>query len=200
MDENTTTQVEETEVESTENTEPAETDTSKEEAGQKKEKQVKTFTQEEVNKLLHKERLSAEKKFNKINEAEKLKNMSAEERKDAELEMLRKENAELKSERTMNLMLKEVESSLKEANIDTSFASFLVTDDADTTKENITNFTKAWNKALEKAVNARLGGKKPASNSNSKQPTKITIEDVEKMSVEEIQRNYAEIQKLYTNS
>lgn len=204
MDENNVnTQVDET-TEVDESTENTTTDTSKEVESEKKNtpnKEEKTFTQEEVNAMMRKDRLKTEKRmkamYEKNSESKKLEDMTESEKKDAELERLRKENEQYKSEKVYNEMLTVVQKSLSDANISVAFASYLVDEDAETTKANVDEFTKIWNKAIEKAVNSRLAGKKPSSNSANRPVTKLTLEDVQKMSVQEIQANWDEVQKLY---
>lgn len=156
----------------------------------------KTFTQEQVNSFLKKEKLKWERNAAKANEAERLKNMSDDERKDAIIEQLTKENEEYKAREAKSQMLKEVETSLKKANIDTSFATFLVTEDADTTKENIDNFSKVWSKALEKAVNSKISGNTPKIGNPDKNVTTFyTLDEIKKMSAQDVLNHKKEVEE-----
>lgn len=132
-----------------------------------------TMTQAELDKLLqqtgdkrvqqalqtHTEKLKAELKAEmeaEKNEAEKMAKLTTEERAKAEIEKereaLRKEREALNKEK----LLTETAKQLGEQEIPVEFASYLVGVDAETTLENIKVFSNAWQKALEKAVNAKL--------------------------------------------
>lgn len=206
MDENMNNTVTDTEeVTDTENTQET-TDTSKENSENKETtkdttKEDKKFTQEEVNSFLRKERLKWEKKNNKQSEAEKFKNMSEDDKTSARLKELEEKLAEYEAEKTHSELLKVTQDTLSESNVSIKFAEFLVSTDAETTKKNVDDFTKLWNKALEKAVNDRLSGKKPLSNNASKPVgSKLTLEEIQKMSVKEAQAHMKEIQEFYKNN
>lgn len=198
MDENTNTNVEETtEVETTEDeteqTTDTTSDTSKDVDNKSEDKkEEKTFTQEQVNSFLRKEKLKWEKKNNiKSSEAKKLEDMNKKEQEKSELEQLREKVAEFEAEKLHSDLVKVTQSALSEKGISTTFAEFLVSTDAETTKSNVDEFSKTWNKALEKAVNDRLTGKKPktSSSQNRTNTTEITDEIFEAMTVEEIIKN-----------
>jgi hypothetical protein len=138
----------------------------------------KTYTQDEVDKLLqseadkrvtealktarakwekeYKEQLEREKK-----EAERLSKLSAEER---EKELLKQKEEELaekeKAIRMKELHLDTIEV-LAEEGLPVGFAEFLIKNDAETTNENIKKFKKEWQEALSKAVDERIKGKSP---------------------------------------
>ncbi|MDW0112163.1 DUF4355 domain-containing protein [Sporosarcina saromensis] len=142
--------------------------------------EVKTFTQEEVDKLLQAEtdrkttkaletakakweqefeaKLQAEK-----SEAEKLAKMSEEERHKAELakerEKFEEERKAFHRERLEAQTVKE----LSQSGLPVQFASYLMADDADSIKGNIDTFKTHWQKAIEDAVNERLKGSTPKS-------------------------------------
>lgn len=201
MDENTNTLENTSQDEQTTDTTP---DTSKDvdnKPDKEPEKKEKTFTQEQVNSFLKKEKLKWEKSAQKASEAEKLKSMSEEERKDAELEMLRKENEEYRRDKARKEMLDEVSDSLKSLGIDTAFSSFLVADDAENTKENIKAFSTAWETALEKAVNEKLAGKKPktSSNTNNSNTVQLSEDIIRNMSPEDIIKNKQAVEAFLRN-
>ena len=138
----------------------------------------KTYTQDEVDRLLqseadkrvtealktarakwekeYKEKLEREKR-----EAERLSKLSAEER---EKELLKQKEQELaekeKAIRMKELHLDTIEI-LAEEGLPVGFAEFLIKDDAETTNENIKKFKKEWQEALSKAVDERIKGKSP---------------------------------------
>ena len=140
--------------------------------------ETKTYTQEELDKLLqsetdrrvtealktsrakwekeYKEKLEKEKK-----EAERLSKLSADER---EKELLKQKEEEL-AEKEKAIRLKELHLDtieiLSEENLPVGFAEFLIKDDAETTNDNIKEFKKEWQKALSNAVDERIKGKSP---------------------------------------
>ena len=122
--------------------------------------EVKTFTQEEVNKIIEKRLAKEMKKREKaLQEAERLSKMSDDERARAEFES---EKEAFENERKAYLkdkMLTQCEKELIKESLPSEFAHLLVTDDADSTSDNIKAFKEQWNKALEEAVNERLKSK-----------------------------------------
>lgn len=140
--------------------------------------ELKTYTQDEVNKLLQSEadrrvtealktaRAKWEKEFREKlekekKEAERLSKLSAEER---EKELLKQKEQELaqkeKAIRMKELHLDTIEV-LAEEGLPVGFAEFLIQNDAETTNENIKKFKKEWQEALSKAVDERIKGKSP---------------------------------------
>lgn len=132
----------------------------------------KTFTQEELNQKI-KERLAREKaNFEKEfqtklalekKEAERLAKLSEDDR---EKEILRIAKEEFETER-LSFQREKIElqitKELAEKGLPISFAKLLVTDDADTSLENIKTFEKDWQAALEKAVLEKLKSTSPES-------------------------------------
>jgi len=138
----------------------------------------KTYTQDEVDRLLQSEadkrvtealktaRAKWEKEFREKlekekKEAERLSKLSAEER---EKELLKQKEQELaekeKAIRMKELHLDTIEV-LAEEGLPVGFAEFLIKGDAETTNENIKKFKKEWQEALSKAVDERIKGKSP---------------------------------------
>ncbi|WAW15282.1 DUF4355 domain-containing protein [Peptostreptococcus equinus] len=152
----------------------------------------KTYTQEELNKLLQSEGdkrvTSALKKAKaewekeqeeKISEAERLAKMTADERAKAEAEKktqaLIEENERYKK---ANLEL-QAKNNLKDQGLDESFSSFLLGVDAESTNDNIKNFKGAFDKAVEAEVNERLKGKSPSASTGISTITKDDIMKIE---------------------
>lgn len=124
----------------------------------KAKEEVKTFTQEDLDKILAKKfaqwqkktdeaKLEAERKA-KLTEAEKL----AEERK--EFETMKKE---FEYEKLINKTSKILDSN----NLPIEFADFLVGENEDATTKRIDLFKQTFNAALEVKVNERLRGNVP---------------------------------------
>ena len=143
-------------------------------------KEEKTFTQEELDKILNKKfaqwqkkteeaKAEAERKA-KLTEAEKL----AEERK--EFEAMRKQ---FEYEKRVNSTSKVLASN----NLPIEFSDFLVADTEEATTQRVDLFKNAFNEALEKAVNERLKGKTPKVSMSSS--TAITKEKFRSMSYKE---------------
>ena len=140
--------------------------------------ELKTYTQDEVDKLLQSEadrrvtealktaRAKWEKEFREKlekekKEAERLSKLSAEER---EKELLKQKEEEL-AEKERAIRMKELHLDtievLAQEGLPVGFAEFLIKDDAETTNENIKKFKKEWQEALSKAVDERIKGKSP---------------------------------------
>src|SRR5690606_31902480 len=106
-------------------------------------KKEKLFTQEEVNRIV-KERLARalKDKEEAIKEAEKLAKMNAEQKREYELEKLRRENEELKKAQMRYELGREATKMLGEAGImaDDDVLSFVVRDNAEQTQEAVKTF------------------------------------------------------------
>lgn len=140
---------------------------------------AKTFTQEDIDRIvterLKKERKSFEKEKSEI---ERLASLSAEEK---EREKFKKEKEEFENEKKLisrEKMKIEIGKQLEQLEIPSALSEFIVSDDADTAKENIDKLTKAWKKALDDAVSKKIAGKTPemtgkATNEDDKLKQKI---------------------------
>lgn len=161
----------------------------------------KTFTQEELEKILEK-RLAREKKnlAEKIEaerqEAEKLAKMSEREKQQALLDKREKALAEREAALEKANLLNETTKQLSSKNLPIEFADYLMADDAENTFNRIAEFESKWNAALEVAVNERLKGNAPASNSNKATGSVLTVEAIKKMSASEIQARWKEVQEV----
>lgn len=148
--------------------------------------QTKTFTEEEVQKMLQVEadkrvtqaiekskakweqdylaKLEAEK-----SQAEKLAKMSEQERYEA---LLKEEREKIEQERKEFEKIKMQSATINELSsrsLPVEFADYLVSEDAESVKANIDTFNKLWTDAISKAVDERLKGNTPkTSNANPK--------------------------------
>ena len=173
-------------------------------------KEVKTFTQEEVNAILEKrlsreiKKIEAEKQKAmelelkaELEEAEKLAKMSEAERvkAKAEKERIKFEKERKKFEEEMRAfnqerMLNTTMTTLSEKNLPVEFASFLRADNAEQIMENIAIFGKHFNESVEKVVTERLRGKTPqASTVNNS----FNMNELKNMSAAEINANWDKI-------
>lgn len=128
--------------------------------------EVKTFTQEEldkiVNKRLARERKDIEAKIEKERkEAEELAKMSEADKQKKLFEKQVKEFEETKKAFENERLLNETTKQLASKNLPTEFAEMLKGEDAESTFENIKVFEAKFNNALEKMVTERLKGNAP---------------------------------------
>lgn len=154
----------------------------------------KKYTDADIDKIvkdrLARERKAAEKKARQQAEAEKLKNMTAAEKRDAEFEQMKKELAELKAEKQNADMLSTASDILKDAgiNVSSKLVGHLIAETADETKANVDEFVKLYNEAVNKGVKAAM--KASGSNPKKSGSSTLTKEDIMKV------KNPSERQKL----
>ncbi len=148
-----------------------------------------TFSQDQVNEIVSKRLAEANAKSEKrlkdevskaLAEAERQSKLSEAER---EKEFKAKQQAEL-DEREKTITLRERRADAKDAllerNIDASLVDFVIDIDADKTTQNIDKLEKAFNKAVEAGVKAKLAGTSPedfgssANNPKSEKPKSPT--------------------------
>ena len=155
-------------------------------------KNEKTFTQEELGKILNKKfaqwqkkteeaKLEAERRA-KLTEAEKL----AEERK--EFEALKKQ---FEYEKRVNSTSKVLASN----NLPVEFADFLISDSDEATTQRVDLFKNAFNEAVEKLVNERLKGNTPKVGTSK--TLEVTKEQFKKMDLMQRQELFNKNRELY---
>ena len=155
-------------------------------------KNEKTFTQEELDKILNKKfaqwqkkteeaKLEAERRA-KLTEAEKL----AEERK--EFEALKKQ---FEYEKRVNSTSKVLASK----NLPVEFADFLISDSDEATTQRVDLFKNAFNEAVEKLVNERLKGNTPKVGTSK--TLEVTKEQFKKMDLMQRQELFNKNRELY---
>lgn len=138
--------------------------------------QVKTFTQEEVDRIIQgrlaKERKSWEKHLEEQKtEAEKLANMSEKEKK-AYQEKKRVEDLDAReAEITRRELTAQAKIQLADKGIPTELAEILNFKDADSCKKSIETVEKAFQQAVEKAVDEKLKGGKPMKKAKDNTPS-----------------------------
>lgn len=166
-------------------------------------KEIKTYTQEEVDALLQQETdrriTSAQKKWEKksqekVREAEKLAKLSEQERFQYELEQREKAIAE--KEKQMALMENKAEASkaLNERGISIALADFVVAEDADTMMENIKLLEDEFKKSVKAEVEKRLSSNSPKKNLGTGE---ITREEFMKLPTAKQQEIYEQNPNLY---
>lgn len=141
------------------------------------EAQKKLYTDEDVDKLINRKFAEWQaKKDQEINEAKKLADMNAQQRAEYEREKLQKELDAYKMRETLAEMAKTARSMLAQQDIHVSdeLVSALVTEDAQTTADNVQNFAKAFQTAVSQAVEQKITHREPKTG-ESKTITKDDI-------------------------
>ena len=155
-------------------------------------KNEKTFTQEELDKILNKKfaqwqkkteeaKLEAERKA-KLTEAEKL----AEERKEFEA---------MKKQFIYEKRVNETSKVLASNNLPIEFADFLISDSDEATTQRVDLFKNAFNEAVEKLVNERLKGNTPKVGTSK--TLEVTKEQFKKMDLMQRQELFNKNRELY---
>jgi crotonobetainyl-CoA:carnitine CoA-transferase CaiB-like acyl-CoA transferase len=143
----------------------------------------KTFSQDEVNDIVSK-RINEVKTKNEETIAAKIQEAQAEwERKqklsdEERLSEARKAKDEELANKERDIALRENRADarevLQEKSIPTELVDWVVDVDADTTKKNIEDLEKVWNKSVEAGVEAKLKGSTPTDKSKSSSTQKPT--------------------------
>ena len=146
----------------------------------------KKYTDADIDRIvaqrLARERKAAEKKAQKQAEAEKLKNMSDAEKRDAEFEQMKARLASLEAEKNQSEMLATASDILKDAgiNVSSKLVAKLVAETAEETKNNVDDFVKLFNDAVNKGVKAAMkaSGSSPKKKSGSSGSEELTKEKI----------------------
>lgn len=137
---------------------------------EKDQEEVKTFNQDEVNKMIA-ERVAREKKNHEKEieqaiedtkkEAKRLSELSKEERDSEEHDKLKQELAESKARLARMELESDTIENLKEEDLPIEFKSFLIAENAEATLENINLFKPIFLDAVQAEVEKRLKGRTP---------------------------------------
>ena len=158
MAEENKNQVEETVEES------KDTKQEKQEANKEPEKK---YSDDEVDKIIRDKKAKWQKqqdeKIKELEEVRKLEKMNEDEKLKYELDKYKKELEEYKQRENQSAMAKVAKNMLIEQgfNISDDLVNNLITDEAETTKENVKDFADMLKDLVEKEVNERLKGKSP---------------------------------------
>lgn len=166
------------------NTESEQPNDSEEKQG---EQQAKTFTQEEVNKIVS-QRLERQKEQLKAkeDEAKKLSRMNAEQKANYELEKANKRAEEAAAKLARYEMRDSAKQMLADGgfnNADNSLLDLVVTDTAESTQENVNVLLTAIEAIREDERNKLLAGKTPKVGGKEIKP--VSAQDLVKMSTAE---------------
>ena len=147
-----------------ENTE--EIEETKEKKAENKEPEKK-YSDEQVDEIIKEKKAKWQKqqdeKIKELEEARKLEKMNEDEKLKYELDKYKKELEEYKQRENQSAMAKVAKNMLIEEgfNISDDLVNNLITDEAETTKENVKDFAGMLKDLVEKEVNERLKGKSP---------------------------------------
>lgn len=139
------------------------------------------YTDEDLDKIISAKFDKWQKQKDKeVSEAQKLAEMTAQEKAEYERDKLQKELDELRTEKARTALAKEARSILasENINIDDSLVTMLIGTDAESTKEAISSFADLFKSEVEKQVKAILKGHTPKTTSVA---TSITKDDIEKV-------------------
>lgn len=148
--EETTEEIEETKEKKAENKEPE-----------------KKYSDEQVDEIIKEKKAKWQKqqdeKIKELEEARKLEKMNEDEKLKYELDKYKKELEEYKQRENQSAMAKVAKNMLVEEgfNISDDLVNNLITDEAESTKENVKDFAGMLKDLVEKEVNERLKGKSP---------------------------------------
>lgn len=178
--------------------------TTTQEGVENKEVSTKTYTQEEVDKMLQAEadrrvtealKKAEKKKSEAVKEAQRLAQMNEQEK--YEYQLKQREEAILAKEKELALMENKNEASkiLAEKGISLSLVDFVVAEDADTMKANIDLLDKAFKASVKAEVEKRIGGNSPKKSVNIEKT--LTKEKFKKMSISQLSELYKKDPDLY---
>ncbi|MGX5629077.1 DUF4355 domain-containing protein [Bacillus thuringiensis] len=122
----------------------------------------KTFTQTDVDALIVKEKKRAAKKAREEADKEyQRKSMTDEERRQQELEDLKKENESYKTKARRAELKDHATSILQGAGVPARFAHRLIGEDEEATAQAVNEFIADWNSEMSTAVKGKLAGQTP---------------------------------------
>lgn len=166
--------------------------------------ETKTYTQEEVDKMLQSEvdrritsALKKQAKSNeaKIKEAQKLAQMNESEKFQYELEQREKAIAEKEKALALAENKNEASKILADKGLSLSLVDFVIAEDAETMNSNIRLLEKAFKDSVKREVEKRLGSSAPKKNLPPDET--ITKEQAKKMGIRERQQLLMNNPELY---
>lgn len=141
-------------------------DTKQEKPNENKEPEKK-YSDDDVDKIIKDKKAKWQKqqdeKIKELEEARKLEKMNEDEKLQYELDKYKRELEEYKQRENQSAMAKVAKNMLVEEgfNISDDLVNNLITDEAESTKENVKDFAGMLKDLVEKEVNERLKGKSP---------------------------------------
>lgn len=140
------------------------------------------YTDEDLDRIIGKKFAEWEKKKQKdLDEAKKLANMTADEKREKELSDLKSRLAEFESAATKASMATAARAIFeeKEVNAPDAIVNMLIADDAESTKKAVEAYIDVFQNEVKKAVKEALKGTEPPKGSGN--PTSLTKEQIMKV-------------------
>ena len=172
-------------------------------------KETKTYTAEEVNKMIEEGRKQAleeankkaEERFqNKMKESEKLAKMNEEEKLRYQLEQREKAIEEKEKALALAENKNEAGKILAEKGLSLALVDFVVAEDAETMNQNISLLEKEFNKSVKAEVEKRLSSKAPKQNLPPDQAiTKDVFKNMSLAQLSELSKNNPDLYKSLTS-
>lgn len=141
-------------------------------------KDEKKYSDDDLDKIINSKFAKWQKQQEKaVKEAEKLANMNAQERAEHERDELQKQIDSYRKKETIAEMTKVARQMISDEQITVgdNVLAMLVSDDAETTKKAITDFSKAFKEAVEAEVKVKLKGNPPKKGTKDTTMTKEKI-------------------------
>lgn len=172
-------------------------------------KETKTYTAEEVNKMIEEGRKQAleeankkaEERFqNKMKESERLAKMNEEEKLRYQLEQREKAIEEKEKALALAENKNEAGKILAEKGLSLALVDFVVAEDAETMNQNISLLEKEFNKSVKAEVEKRLSSKAPKQNLPPDQAiTKDVFKNMSLAQLSELSKNNPDLYKSLTS-
>ena len=172
-------------------------------------KETKTYTAEEVNKMIEEGRKQAleeankkaEERFqNKMKESEKLAKMNEEEKLRYQLEQREKAIEEKEKALALAENKNEAGKILAEKGLSLALVDFVVAEDDETMNQNISLLEKEFNKSVKAEVEKRLSSKAPKQNLPPDQAiTKDVFKNMSLAQLSELSKNNPDLYKSLTS-
>ena len=172
-------------------------------------KETKTYTAEEVNKMIEDGRKQAleeankkaEERFqNKMKESERLAKMNEEEKLRYQLEQREKAIEEKEKALALAENKNEAGKILAEKGLSLALVDFVVAEDAETMNQNISLLEKEFNKSVKAEVEKRLSSKAPKQNLPPDQAiTKDVFKNMSLAQLSELSKNNPDLYKSLTS-
>lgn len=158
-----------------------------------------SFTQEDIDQAVQSAIAEERKRWqneldNQKSEAEKLANMSEAQKKKYQEEKRLKDLDEREAAINRRELTAQAKDMLADKGLPIELAEILDYKDAETCSGSIEAVSKAFQSAVEKAVENRIKGGEPIK--KAPQNTGITVESIKKMSASEINANWDEVQRV----
>lgn len=175
-------------MEENKNTQQQETETTQEKKVELTEKELQSMIDKRVSQALATQK-------QKLDEANKLANMTADEKREHEynekMKALEEREAKLARAELMNELTKQ----LTTKGLPLESAEFIIGADAEKTNENLKSFEKMFNKAVSAQVTSKLGGSAPRAETSDNNG--ITREQFKKMTLAQQSELYKTNPELY---